>query len=117
MSRVSQQRVRRSARAPVLGSLIALSEGKQLAAQEVDQLRREWPAFAARVKLGYVVVDALRASDQLISLTGTLPIDLIAHDGALTLFRARGQDTGRAVNDAGGTRVDPPARAAGSPEP
>lgn len=87
LSRVSQRRVRDNQRDPVLGALIRLSEGTPLSPRQADDLRVQWPAFAQRTSIGYVVLDVARAPEELRSIAATLGLDKIAEHGPLILYR------------------------------
>jgi uncharacterized membrane protein (DUF485 family) len=87
LSRVSRRRMRENERDPVLSALIRLSEGKVLSPDRIEELRREWPSFLTRTDVGYVVVDAARASDELRSIAESgLQLELLAEHGALRLY-------------------------------
>ena len=85
---MSRRRVRDNERHPVLGGLIKLSEGRSLSSPEAERLLEEWPTFVRRTRLGYVVVDRNRASEELQALArGSLELEAVAEEGPLTLYR------------------------------
>jgi hypothetical protein len=89
VSRLSQRRVRENQRNSVLSALIRLSEGAALAPDEYDALLLQWPEFARRTSLGYIVVDRARSSSDLERLPSVLGLEYIAEDGAFALYRPR----------------------------
>ena len=87
LSRVSQRRIRDNERDPVLGTLLRLADGTRLSDADLDILRGQWPAFVRRASVGYVVVDGDRGSPALQALVDALPLERLAADGSLTLYR------------------------------
>jgi hypothetical protein len=65
LSRVSRRRITETRKNGVLDALITLSEGGTLGPDRAQLLRDLGPAYARRSRLGYVVIDRLRASEAL----------------------------------------------------
>jgi hypothetical protein len=88
LSRVSPRRVDEIRRFRTLDALIALSEGRTLPAEQLGELAARAPGFVARAKLGYVVIDRRRASDELVRVAREVfRLELMDRDGALELYR------------------------------
>ena len=88
LSRVSQRRVARTRRDPVLRLLLYLSEGHRLLRAMPPIARAEWDAFAAANRVGYVVVDQTRATPELQALiVSTLRLTEIGRDSSFRLYR------------------------------
>ena len=62
LSRISRRRVADARRDPMVAALMTLSEGRPLAPGLEDQLTPGGPSFAARGRIGFVVIDRDRAS-------------------------------------------------------
>jgi hypothetical protein len=65
LSRISDDRKSTYVRRPVLGALMALSEKRELTAEQLDRARDSAEDFVARTRLGYVVIDEERTSPEL----------------------------------------------------
>jgi hypothetical protein len=65
LSRVSRRRIAAMRRFEMLDALIALSEGQPLDRARAERLIAEGPAFAARWRIGFVVIDRARSPDAL----------------------------------------------------
>jgi hypothetical protein len=65
LSRVSQRRIVEMRRDPMLDALITLSEGGALDAERERALVACGPEFIRQTRIGFVVIDANRASPQL----------------------------------------------------
>ena len=109
VSRVSSWRKRENRRAPVLGAIFELSEGRTPSATLVEQAREGRNAFLRRTCVRFVVVDKLKASGELREFTrDVLQLSLVHEDPAYQLFtpvdpppcgprRRRGRDVRVAV--------------------
>src|SRR5262245_41087073 len=65
LSRISEREMRRQRELVTVRHLLRLSEGKQLSASDVEELKRRAPGFVSRARLGYVLVDTARTSSEL----------------------------------------------------
>jgi hypothetical protein len=65
LSRVSKRRISEVRQNKVLDALITLSEGRTLEADQARTLLDLGPAYVRQARLGYVVIDRVRASDAL----------------------------------------------------
>ncbi|MFB3852414.1 MAG: hypothetical protein ACE148_01175 [Vicinamibacterales bacterium] len=87
-SRVTERRIRAIARRPVLAALVRLSEGKSLPDAEVDRLSELGPRFVKSARIGYVVIDHSRASQELVDFAvRVLALQKIGEAGSRELFR------------------------------
>jgi hypothetical protein len=87
LSRVSPQRRLAAKRAPVMGALFTLSEGRPLSAERELVARAGADAFLRRTRLSYVVVDETRASPELIAFSvDLLGLTLVSREGPLALY-------------------------------
>jgi hypothetical protein len=90
LSRVSKRRVEMVQRRPVLAVLAALSEGKTVSEADLDRAFERGPAFVEAARVGYVVVDRTRASQNLVDVaTKALELEKIGEAGARVLYRPR----------------------------
>jgi hypothetical protein len=90
LSRVSGRRKRNIMSLPVLSALIHLSEGRPLTPMEEYQAWRHRGRFLRRANIGYVVVDARRASPELRQFAEALfELELIAEEDGRVLYRPR----------------------------
>jgi hypothetical protein len=114
LSRVSARRVEMVRRRPVLAVLAALSEGKPISEADLAAALRRGPAFVEAARVGYVVVDRSRASDDLVDVaTRVLDLEKIGEAGARELYRPRGPAS--VLASAGPLR--PPPRPSSDPGP
>jgi hypothetical protein len=90
LSRVSSRRFEMIKRRPVLAVLAALSEGRGVTPAEREAAKRRGPGFVTAARLGYVVVDRSRASQDLVDVaTSTLDLEKIGESGSRELYRPR----------------------------
>lgn len=91
LSRVSERRLAGMIdHYPPLGLLVAMSEGRTLSEAEAARFVAEGPAFVAAADIGYVVIDASRATPQMQALAiAAMDLETIAVDGSTTLYRPR----------------------------
>jgi hypothetical protein len=88
LSRVSGRRVDEIRQFRTLDALIALSEGQTLSPARVAELESRAPAFIARARVGYVIIDRHRASDELVRVARRVfGLELLDRDGWLELYR------------------------------
>ncbi len=87
LSRVSRRRIAENQRAPMLRALFALSEGRQLSAEQMDEARRARDAFLRRSCVRFVVVNKRRASNDLQAFAvEALGLTRVHEDAAYVLF-------------------------------
>jgi hypothetical protein len=90
LSRVSPWRVEANRRRPVLGALMALSEGRRVSPVELAAARERAATFLARGHIGYVVIDRLRASPEFSNTARhLLDLELLTESGDRCLYRPR----------------------------
>jgi hypothetical protein len=91
LSRVSERRLAGMIEHyPPLGPLVAMSEGRSLADEEIARFVAGGHAFVTAADIGYVVIDTSRATPQLRTLAiEALDLETVAVDGPLTLYRPR----------------------------
>jgi hypothetical protein len=90
LSRVSHRRVDAVRQRPILYALMGLSEGRPVPDAELGMLRVMAPLFIRRARLGYVVVDRTRASDDLVRFAiDTLGLEKVASSPGRDLYRPR----------------------------
>jgi hypothetical protein len=90
LSRVSPQRRRDARQTPVLSTLIALSEGLPVTAEQDTAARERATQFLRRTRLGYVVIDETRASPALVAYAvDLLQLTPLTREGSLTLYVPR----------------------------
>lgn len=65
LSRISERRKRTYRGRPMLGALMALSEGRAITPEHRARARASAASFVQRTRLGYVVIDEYRASPEL----------------------------------------------------
>lgn len=88
LSRVSRRRVEETRRYPMLDAFISLSEGRTISEDTMRTLEARGPTFARRAQVGYVVIDRMRASPQLIAFAiRVLRLELVERVGALELYK------------------------------
>jgi hypothetical protein len=116
LSRVSDRRFEMVRRRPVLAVLAALSERRSVTPAELEAARRRGPGFVAAARLGYVVVDRSRASQNLIDLaTSAFDLEKIGEAGHRELYRPRAPAPATALMSARGVAVAPVPLPAGRP--
>ncbi len=71
LSRVSPRRVREHRGLPIVDALLTLSEGKPLSVEQSQWLGSHGRIFVTRARIGYVVIDTTRATEDLRSLAVT----------------------------------------------
>ena len=87
LSRVSRWRKAENTRAPMLRALFALSEGRELSAERMDEARHSRDAFLRRSCVKFVVVNKHRASNDLQAFAvEALGLTLVHEDAAYALF-------------------------------
>jgi hypothetical protein len=87
VSRVSRWRMRESGRAPVLGAILALSEGRTPPDNLVARARENRESFLRRTCVRFVIVDKRRASAELNSFAlDVLNLKLVHEDAAYKLL-------------------------------
>ena len=90
ISRVSARRFADIDNDPVLGVLIRLNEAQPLPSERITMFERNWHDFVKRFDIGYVVLDADRASADLRHVvTNHMNLEEIARDGPVELYRPR----------------------------
>lgn len=69
---------------------MALSEGRPVPDENLPMLRTIAPTFIRQARVGYVVVDRVRATDELIRFAvETLDLELVASSPGRELYRPR----------------------------
>jgi hypothetical protein len=87
LSRVSRWRKAENERAPMLRALFALSEGRALSPERMDEARRSRDAFLRRSCVKFVVVNKHRASKDLQAFAvDALGLTPVHEDAAYVLF-------------------------------
>ena len=87
LSRISRRRVADARRDPMVAALMTLSEGRPLAPGLEDQLTPGGPSFAARGRIGFVVIDRDRASWALRHFAiRTMRLELVDADETFDLY-------------------------------
>ena len=90
LSRVSRDHLESTRRRPVLAALMALSEGRDVPAGDLDAARRRGRTFVQAANLGYVVVDRQRAGPRLIDFAiEAMDLEKIGQAGDRELYRPR----------------------------
>lgn len=90
LSRVSSRRFRENRRFPTLEQLMALSEGRTLTPGQVDALLTDAPEFAARARIGWVVIHPSHAPPALEALAiRAFDLERVGADGDAVLYRPR----------------------------
>jgi hypothetical protein len=91
LSRVSSRRLAGMTRQyPILGLLIALSEGQVLSPVDAVAFTAAGRSFMAEAEVGYVIIDAAQVTPQLRTLAiDAFALDEVATDGTRTLYRPR----------------------------
>jgi hypothetical protein len=88
LSRVSAKRVHAIKRRPILAALLVLSEGGTLRGADVDRLAERGAPFVRGARLGYVVIDRSRASQELVDFASrVLVLEKLAVSGTRELYR------------------------------
>ncbi len=88
LSRVSGRRMTEARRDVVLDALIVLSEGRALDPAREVALMAEGPAYVARARLGFVVIDRSRASNTLRELAvRAFRLQHVESDGPFELYQ------------------------------
>lgn len=87
LSRVSRWRKRESERAPMLRALFALSDGRRLSPESMDEARKSRNAFLRRSCVKFVVMNKRRTSDELQTFAvDALGLMLVHEDADYVLF-------------------------------
>ena len=87
LSRVSWQRLDELRRNPVLNALALLSEGRRLTPEQEQRLLEAGERFVTRRRIGFVVVERWRASEELRGLAiKALRLEHVATDGEFELY-------------------------------
>lgn len=90
LSRIPRAAFAEHARAPFLDTVIRLSEGGRVTPEEMAAAAANGPRLTRRWRVGYVVIDRRRASDDLVRLVlGSLPLELVAESWPFVLYRTR----------------------------
>jgi hypothetical protein len=88
LSRVSPRRVREVKETPMLSAFLALSEGRELSATDLDALTQAAPAFVDEARLGWVVIHPSRTPRALHEFAvRALALELVAADEDVLLYR------------------------------
>ena len=75
-------------RFPLIGSLVAMSEGQALSDSEAAAFVADGRAFVEAANIGYVVIDAGDVTPQLRTLAiEAFELEVLARDGGRTLYR------------------------------
>jgi hypothetical protein len=91
MSRISDRQRERQRAFPVIKLLLQLSDGRQVTAADIAQVRASAPAFIKASHIGYVVIDTLAASPELRAVAvDILDLEKIAESDGRELYRPRG---------------------------
>jgi hypothetical protein len=92
LSRISSKRVADARRDPMVAALMTLSEGGALDPGIETPLLQQGPSFAARARIGFVVIDRQRAPLALRAFAvRALRLELVESDGVFELYRPRRQ--------------------------
>ncbi len=92
LSRVSSRRFREISRFPTLAHLLALSEGRDLTAGDVEDFLAGAPDFARRARLGWVVIHPSYTPPALEALAiRAFDLERVEEDGDAVLYRPRRQ--------------------------
>ncbi len=90
LSRVSRDHLESTRRRPVLTALMALSEGRDVPAGDLDVAKRRGRTFVQAANLGYVVVDRQRAAPRLIDFAvEAMDLEKVGEAGDRELYRPR----------------------------
>lgn len=91
LSRISQRRVlTMTERYPEIGTLLTLSEGRAVPAEEAAAMVASGPAFVERAQIGYVVIDERTAPETLTHLAiEAFRLEHVTSDGPMHLYRPR----------------------------
>jgi hypothetical protein len=88
LSRVANERISESRRIEMIDALIALSEGGTIPPQREAALLASGPTFVRDARLGFVIVDRVRASPPLIDFAQrALRLRLVEVDGVFDLYQ------------------------------
>ena len=88
LSRISQRRVDEARSQPTLDALLALSEGRQLSAEQAMRVALRAERFLEKSNLGYVVIDHARASHALVAfVVNAWHLEELERDGDVVLYR------------------------------
>ncbi len=102
LSRVSPRRLELVLRRPVLAALIALSEGRDVPAGDLDIAKRSGRTFVQAANVGYVVVDRQRAGPRLIDFAvEAMDLEKIGKAGDRELYRPRRRELRLTAVDGG----------------
>ena len=94
LSRVSRDHLESIRRRPVLAALMALSEGRDVPAGDLDVAKRRGRTFVQAANLGYVVVDRQRAGPRLVDFAiEAMDLEKIGEAGDRELYRPRRRET------------------------
>jgi hypothetical protein len=88
LSRISRRRVADARHDPMVTALMTLSEGRMIDPALETALLRQGPSFAARARIGFVVIDRNRAPAALRAFAiRALRLELLESDGSFELYR------------------------------
>jgi hypothetical protein len=88
LSRISRRRVADARHDPMVTALMTLSEGRMIDPSLERSLLQQGPSFAARARIGFVVIDRNRASTALRTFAiRVLRLELVESDGTFELYR------------------------------
>jgi hypothetical protein len=88
LSRISRRRIADARRDPMLDALMTLSEGRHVDPRLEPLLLQQGPAFAAKGRIGFVVIDRQRATPALRAFAiRAFRLTLLESDGTFELYR------------------------------
>jgi hypothetical protein len=91
---VSRDHLESTRRRPVLAALMALSEGHDVPAGDLNVAKRRGRTFVQAANLGYVVVDLQRAGPRLVDFAvEAMDLEKIGQAGDRVLYRPRRRET------------------------
>jgi hypothetical protein len=94
LSRVSRNHLELVRRRPVLAALMALSEGREVSAGELESAKGRGRTFIQAANVGYVVIDRQRAGPRLIDFAReAMDLERIGAAGGRELYRPRNRET------------------------
>jgi hypothetical protein len=89
LSRLPPGEVERYQRLPLIGALLALSEGQTVEPERVDEAVARARARRKELNIGWIVVDSSRATPELLALCNrAFDLQWIASDGEWEIYRA-----------------------------
>jgi hypothetical protein len=90
LSRISKRRVAEMRSQPTLDALLTLSEGGTLSPEHADRIRARATIFLTRAKLGYVVINHVRAPKPLVDfVVDAWHLEELERNGQRVLYRPR----------------------------